>query len=72
MAFDVSLISRISDEIENSGKRLREIVNSPNELTAEVQKIESNINSLKSLTKGTKGAGANANTAQYAPNQNQS
>lgn len=72
MPFDVSLISRVSDEIENSARRLKQSANSPNELMAEVQKIETSISSLKSLTTGTNAAGANARTAQYAPNQNQS
>jgi hypothetical protein len=66
------LINRVAKEIESSAKRLQQNVNSPNELTMEVQKIQSSLNSLQSLTRNADGAGANANTAQYAPDQNQS
>ncbi|SDJ04255.1 hypothetical protein [Alteribacillus bidgolensis] len=72
MKFDVSLVSRMSDEIEESGKRIREIVNSPEELKTEVQRLESNISSLKELTEADNGAGANANAMQTYPDQNQS
>ncbi|MFB4162940.1 hypothetical protein ACE1TI_03660 [Alteribacillus sp. JSM 102045] len=72
MKFDVSLVSRMSDEIEESGKRIREMVNSPEELKSEVQKLESSLQSLKSLTEENNAAGANANTTQTYPDQNQS
>jgi regulator of replication initiation timing len=72
MQFDIALIQRVSKEIEESSKRMQEIVNSPNELTVELQKIQSSLNSLQSLTQNTNIAGTNANTAQYAPHQNQS
>lgn len=71
MAFDVSLVSRVSEEIGHSARRLKEHVNSPNELIVELQKIESSINSLKNLTEGIDAAGMNATTTQHAPNQNQ-
>ncbi|SDI35406.1 hypothetical protein SAMN05192534_1385 [Alteribacillus persepolensis] len=72
MKFDVSLVSRMSDEIEQSGKRMREMVNSPYELQMELQKLESSLQSLKSLTENQSQAGSNANTTQTYPNQNQS
>ncbi|MFC5713840.1 hypothetical protein ACFPU1_13790 [Thalassorhabdus alkalitolerans] len=71
MRFDVSLVSRVSEDIEDSAKRLREIVNSPQELSAELQKIESCVRSLQSLSEGQNQAGANAANAQHAPDQNQ-
>jgi hypothetical protein len=72
MQFDVTLIERVAKEIEESGKRLQEYVNSPNELTSDLQKIQSSLNSLESLVRNSAGAGTNGNTAQYAPDQNQS
>jgi D-ribose pyranose/furanose isomerase RbsD len=72
MMFDISLISRVSDEIESSAKRLKQHVNSPVELTNEIQKIEASLLSLKSLNQQTQVAGSNARTSQLAPYQNQS
>lgn len=72
MVFDVSLISRLSEEIGNSARRLQQTANSPDEIITEVQKIESSINSLKAMAIGTNAAGVNANTPQHAPDQNQS
>jgi DNA anti-recombination protein RmuC len=71
MKFDVSLVSRVSDEIGNSARRLKQHANSPNELQAEIQKLESNISSLKDLAQNNQAAGANAEAAQLAPDQNQ-
>jgi regulator of replication initiation timing len=71
MQFDIALIQRVAKEIEESGKRMQQIVNSPNELKMELQKIQSSLDSVKSLSQ-THEAGTNAHTAQYAPNQNQS
>ncbi|GAA4710236.1 hypothetical protein [Brevibacillus fulvus] len=62
MQFDVSLIQRVGKDIEESGKRLQEYVNAPDELQSEVQKIQANLNSLLSLAKQTDSAGANART----------
>ncbi|WP_166245477.1 hypothetical protein [Paenibacillus turpanensis] len=70
--FDVSMVNRVAKEIEESGRRMQQIVNSPTELTAELNKVQSSLNSLQSLTQADRAAGANANTAQYTPNQNQS
>jgi hypothetical protein len=72
MAFDVSMINRVGKEIEDAAKRLQKTVNSPDELTMELAKIESSLRSLESLAGMESYAGANAKTAQYAPNQNQS
>ncbi|WP_235827963.1 hypothetical protein [Brevibacillus migulae] len=62
MPFDVSLIQRVGKEIEESGKRLQDYINAPNELQNELQKIEANMNSLNTLLQGTKAAGSNAGT----------
>lgn len=70
MAFDVDIIHRIADEIESSAKKLKEQVNSPNELTKQLQVIQSSVNSLQSLTRNG-AAGGNASTAQQTPGQNQ-
>ena len=72
MQFDVSTVNRVAKEIEASGRRMQQIVNSPNELSAEIQKIRSSLDSIQSMTQANQTAGANANTAQYTPNQNQS
>ena len=71
MKFDVSLVARVSDEIGNSARRLKHYANSPNELQAEIQKLESNITSLKDLANGNQAAGANAESVQVVPDQNQ-
>ncbi|WP_426446144.1 hypothetical protein ACP26L_21255 [Paenibacillus sp. S-38] len=72
MQFNVSTVNRVAKEIEESGKRIQAAVNSPNELESELQKLQSSMDSLQSLTQAGRAAGANANTAQNAPNQNQS
>ncbi|WP_019120529.1 hypothetical protein [Brevibacillus massiliensis] len=64
MAFDVQLIQRIGMEIEESGKRLQDYVNAPDELQGELQKIEASLNSLTTLLQGTASAGANADTTR--------
>jgi len=70
LAFDVDIIHRIADEIESSAKKLKEQVNSPNELTHQLRVIQSSVNSLQSLTRN-EAAGVNASTAQQTPDQNQ-
>ena len=72
MQFDVSLVNRVAKEIEESGRRMQDFVNSPLELSAEIHKIQSSLNSIQSLTQVDQAAGANANTAQNVPDQNQS
>ncbi|WP_276357932.1 hypothetical protein [Cohnella caldifontis] len=69
--FDVATVNRVAQEIEASGRRIQAIVNSPNELETEILKIQSSLDSLQSLTQAGQAAGANAHTAQHAPNQNQ-
>ncbi|WP_199618665.1 hypothetical protein [Paenibacillus alkalitolerans] len=72
MQFDISTVNRVAKEIEESGRRMQAVVNSPNELAAEIQKIQSSLDSIQSLTQAGRAAGANVNTEQHAPNQNQS
>ena len=72
MQFDVATVNRVAKEIEESGRRMQAFVNSPRELTSEIQKIQSSLASIQSLANLDQAAGANANTAQQAPNQNQS
>jgi|GEM_PF-3130674 len=62
MPFDVSLVQRVGKEIMESGKRLQEYVNAPDELKAEMMKIEANLNSLQTLVQQAQSAGANART----------
>lgn len=71
MQFKASTANRVAKEIEESGRRMQ-VVDSPQELLSEIQKIQSSLNSLQALTQVDQAAGANANTAQQAPNQNQS
>lgn len=71
MSFDVGLVNRICSDIENTAKSLKQHVNSPNELTKEIQRIESNLESLRSMSQKIQGAGSNAD-AQLTPHQNQS
>jgi hypothetical protein len=72
MQYDVALVSRVSEEIEGSARRLKQNANTPDELKMEIQKIESSLDSLKSLNQTTAKAGANAKTAQTIIDQNQS
>lgn len=62
MSFDIGLIQRVGKEIADSGSRLQDYVNAPDELQAELMKIQANVNSLNSLVQNTKSAGANART----------
>lgn len=70
--FDVGTIHRVAQEIEATGKRMQQVVNSPNELTMELQRLQSSMDSLQSFMRNTNAAGGNANTAQTVPDQNQS
>lgn len=72
MQFDVATVNRVAKEIEESGRRLQANVNSPQELEAEIQKIRSSLDSIQSFTHADSWAGANVNTVQTIPNQNQS
>lgn len=71
MQFNVSTVNRVAKEIEESGRRMQAI-DSPRELLSEIQKIQSSLNSIQSLTQVDQVAGNNVNTAQQAPDQNQS
>ncbi len=46
--FDISLIHRLADQLEGIAKDIKEHVNSPDELKADIQRISSITGSLES------------------------
>ncbi|WP_134703581.1 hypothetical protein [Ammoniphilus sp. YIM 78166] len=56
--FDISLIHRLADQLEGIAKDIKEHVNSPDELQADIQRISSITGSLESQAQAKK-AGSN-------------
>lgn len=57
--FDVSIVHRLSDDLENVAKSMKERVNTPVELQDEITQINSILGSLQSLITSAKNAGTN-------------
>lgn len=57
--FQVSLVHRLADDLENVAKNMKEHVNTPVELQDDITKINSILGSLQSHVQATANSGAN-------------
>ncbi|WP_409179012.1 hypothetical protein [Brevibacillus fortis] len=56
--FDVGLIHRLADQMEGLSSNIKKHVNSPDELSDDLQQLTSILNSFQTLTQASKNSGS--------------